>query len=343
MTMNRRNYAGWWQRAHASLAFLALLLGAPVVRAQSSTSAAAEALFDEGKKLMTAGKQMQACPKFEESQRLDPGSGTLINLALCYEQTGRTASAWSTYHDAASAAHASGNTERERGALARAQALLPKLSKLTIVVPDDARIPGLVVTRDGVEVGTAQWGVPIPSDEGTHEISAKASGYDDWHAKVAVSGAGTSASVTVPKLVVTPSVAPKAAPAAASTAATDENANAAQTATESKSGGLGTQRTLALVSGGVGVAGLVVGSVFGFKAMSNKNEADKTCNGSACTSPDGVQAGNDAHSAGTISTIGMVVGAAGVAGGLVLWFTAPSGSKAQVGISPTGVTLAGRF
>src|SRR5262245_6044422 len=93
--------AGIWISAPATL------------RAQSSDSAAAQALFDEAKALMAAGKAQEACPKFEESQRLDPGSGTLTNLAKCYEDTGRIAAAWSMYLEAASAARAAGNAERE--------------------------------------------------------------------------------------------------------------------------------------------------------------------------------------------------------------------------------------
>jgi hypothetical protein len=60
--------------------------------------AAAEALFNQGRDLMTAGKFTEACPKFEASQQLDPGLGTMLNLAECYEKTGRSSgggqSAW---------------------------------------------------------------------------------------------------------------------------------------------------------------------------------------------------------------------------------------------------------
>jgi hypothetical protein len=38
---------------------------------------------------MAAGRTREACTKFEESDRLDPGGGTVLNLAICYEETGR--------------------------------------------------------------------------------------------------------------------------------------------------------------------------------------------------------------------------------------------------------------
>src|SRR5262245_44783101 len=113
---------------------LALALAVPSTAGAQSSSAAAQALFDEGKALMAAGKAAEACPKLEESQKLDPSSGTLVNLALCYEQTGRFASAWTAYRDAAGSAKASGNVDRERGARERAAAVQPKVSKLVIHV-----------------------------------------------------------------------------------------------------------------------------------------------------------------------------------------------------------------
>jgi serine/threonine-protein kinase len=325
------------RRTFASTLLFAALLGAAPAHAQAGSNAAAQALFDQGKALMAAGKTREACPKFEESQKLDPGSGTLINLALCYEKTGRTASAWSAYRDAATAARLSGNADRERGAKERAAALAPKVSKLTVEVPNDARVSGLVVTRDGVEVGPAQWGMQIPTDEGQHELSAKAPGYDEWRTTVTVAAQGATASVSVPKLVAAPkpeTVPPPVAP--------EQKPASAEPTAPAKSSGLGGQRIAAIAVGGVGVAGLAVGTVFGLKAMSNKKEADKTCDGTACTSEGGVSAGNDAHKAGNVSTVAMIVGAAGLVGGVALWFTAPKGS-AQVGLGPSGIVLRRAF
>ena len=49
----------------------------------------AAALFREGKALMDKNDFTPACAKLEESERLDPGGGTLLNLALCHEKQGR--------------------------------------------------------------------------------------------------------------------------------------------------------------------------------------------------------------------------------------------------------------
>ena len=174
-------------RVHrVAFAFGALTLGmglAPNALAQTtSNSAAAQALFEQAPTLMAQGRPAEACPKLEESQRLDPGSGTLLNLARCYEQAGRLASAWNQYLEAAAAARSAGNKERESEARKRAEALRPRLPSLLIAVSAEARaIPGLEVLRDGQLVGAPQLGVPIPSDAGEHTLEARAPGRVSKH------------------------------------------------------------------------------------------------------------------------------------------------------------------
>ncbi|MEO8877348.1 MAG: hypothetical protein ABI461_17265, partial [Polyangiaceae bacterium] len=75
-----------------------------------SDLAAAEALFEDGRKSMDANDFAAACPKLEESERLAPAVGTLLNLGICYEKSHRTASAWATFKEATSAARASGQS-----------------------------------------------------------------------------------------------------------------------------------------------------------------------------------------------------------------------------------------
>src|SRR5258708_17042544 len=121
----------------AALAFVLVTVRVGTGRADVSAEnrAAAQALFDEGRSLMKANKVQEACPKFEESQRLDSSIGTQLNLADCYERTGRTASAWTLYIEVASAARQAGQDERASHAAARAAALKDKLSRLRLVGP----------------------------------------------------------------------------------------------------------------------------------------------------------------------------------------------------------------
>ncbi|WP_080682321.1 serine/threonine-protein kinase [Sorangium cellulosum] len=194
--------------------FLAALVGGG--RDARADTAAAQALFDAARQLMAQGKHAEACPKLEESQRLDPGIGTQFNLAACYEQVGRTASAWSTFLDVAGAAKAAGQPEREKVARQRATALEPKLIRLTITAPADAPAD-LQVKRDGALVGRAQWGTPVPVDPGKHTVEASAAGRSPFVKTVELNKAGASETVTVPQLAGAPARAaapPVSGPAA---------------------------------------------------------------------------------------------------------------------------------
>jgi hypothetical protein len=319
--------------AHGSLGAVALLLllTAPVARAQSANSATAQALFDDAKQLMAAGKPSEACPKFAESQRLDPGLGTLLNLAACYETAGQLASAWSTFLEADSAASAAGSAEGMRVARERSAALAPKLSKLVITVsatPPD----GLEIKRDDQIVGRPQWGVPIPADPGKHRVLVSAPGRTPWQAEVTLTEPGSQVEVKVPELAVAPVAAPSAS---------------APAPVVPSRGGLGTQRYIAIGSGVLGVAGVVVGSVFGLRAKSKHDSAEDHCDGSACRDQTGVELRTQARSAGNVSTVGFIVGGVGLAGAAVLWFTAapesPEAPRAALELGPGRLAVHGTF
>ena len=312
---------------------------ASVARADDSgDKAAAEALFDEARRLMAKGSYAQACPKLEASQKLDPGVGTMLNLADCYEKSGRTASAWAQFRETASAAHKAGSLDREEIARSRARDLEPKLSYLTIVTWQGQEVH---VTRNGSAMDAAALGTPIPVDPGTHVIAANAEGKRSWSTTVEVApGSGTTR-------VAVPILADDAVAAGAPPPQATANASASSGGPPSDRGSDGsTQRILAGVVGGVGVVGVVIGSVFGLKAISDWDDAKANCNPYPNCGAKGKQLGDDAKSEGTISTVAFAVGAAGIAGGLILWFTAPDGdggAQAALGIAPGRVLVHGRF
>lgn len=284
---------------------------------EANDKAAADMLFVQARKLAEAGKFVEACPKLEESLRLDSGIGTMLYLAECWEKTGKTASAWAQFREAESSAAKSGDP-RAKVARDRAEKLLPLLSDLNIRV--SSAIPGLVISRDGRVVGQVLWGNPTPIDPGPHVIKASAAGYRTWESKIDVGVKADHAVVIVPALEAVPVAAPsKAAPAAGTS-----------------SGGL--QRGLGLGLAGVGVVGAGLGAFFGLRAISKNDEADAHCPIAGCD-PQGLEAADSAKSAGTISTIAFAAGGALIVGGLLLFLTAPKSTRATVGAIGPGFTF----
>src|SRR4051794_28643756 len=74
----------------------------------------AQVWFDQARGIMAQGKYAVACGKLAESQRLDPGGGTLLNLAICHEKEGKLATAWEECHEARSMALRDRRSEREK-------------------------------------------------------------------------------------------------------------------------------------------------------------------------------------------------------------------------------------
>jgi hypothetical protein len=301
------------------------------------TEATATALFDDGRKLMTQHRYAEACPKLAQSERLAPSGGTLINLAECYEHTGQTASAWAAWKDAAARANAAGKASAEKSALSRAAAVEPTLSKLTITVATDSDVPGLQVRRDGVPVGHSDLGAALPVDPGTHVVEASAPKKKAWSGKVEVAAKQTDARLTVSLIDEVEAAPPPAASAQMSAAVPAPLTPPAETSAGS------TQKTVGIVIGGVGVAGLAIGTVFGLQAKSKNDEAlqSQNCRTSKLCSPTGLSLTDDAKGTATASTIAFAVGGVAVAAGAVLWLTAPHTSRAT-GIRATPV-IAGSY
>jgi hypothetical protein len=313
-----------------ALVLVCCALAAPRAARAQDREATATALFDEGHALMVQRRYAEACPKLAESQRLAPSGGTLINLAECYERSGRTASAWAAWKDAAARANAAGKPGPEKSALARAAALEPALARLTIALAPGSDVAGLEVTRDGVPVGAGELGSAMPVDPGTHHVEAQAPGKKPWAATVDVAAKQRDARVTVSL-----EDAPQAPAVAAATAA-DAPPPARPAALEAVAPPAGTeseawpaQRTVAIGVGAAGVVGVAVGSAFGLIAKSKNDQAlePANCRTSTQCSTSGLTLTDDARSAATVSTVAFIAGGAAIATGAVLWFTAPHGGS----------------
>ena len=326
--------------------------------ASAAQKAAAESLFDDALKAMKSGRYADACPKLEESERIDPGIGTLLYLGECYEKTGRSASAWATFREAASSAQARGEAERARVATGRADHLQPGLSKLTIsVAPETLQLSGLRVTRDNIAVEGSLLGVAIPVDPGKYHIVASADGYDAFQTDLEVLANGDSKSLQIPALKPVPkragaqpatTIATRVQPA--SPAPLTPNGTSTAPASDAGQTAPNGRRTTAFVTGALGIVGLGVGSYFGVRAISKNSDAESFCpRGDKCDDQRGVSLTSQAKSAAVASNITMAIGAAFVVAGVVLYLTSEPERAARLELHPllnrelAGVGLGGAF
>lgn len=305
-------------------AFAATLAGSSPGWSQSravDSVSPAIALFREGQRLMREGRIAEACPKFAASQRLDPGTGTLLNLGDCYERLGKTGSAWGAFNEAMFLSRRRGDEARAEEAARRAKLLEPKLAKMTIVVAPPNRAPGLEVRLDGQVVGDGAWGTAVPVDPGEHAIEAGAPGRKGWSGKLTVVAAGTVIA-EVPMLVEAP-------------------ADAAAT-TERRVFWSG-QRIAGATVGGVGLLGVVVGAVFGVQTLSKTSDAKGHCSGATpdICDPTGIKLQGEAKTTARVADVAFAVGGAALIGGVVLFATAPSSSAKKSGAAP--VTIGAAF
>lgn len=317
-------------------------------QATAAQKAAAEALFDEGVRLLHAGSFESACTKLETSQQLDPGVGTLLYLGECYERLGRSASAWANFREAASLAEASNQPDRMKLARERAARLEGELSWLRIeVAPEIRAIPGLEIRRANVVVPVELSGNATPIDPGDVLVEASAPGYAPFSTTVRILPKG-HAIVTIPWLRELPA-STAAPPLTASTNAGSAGEPARRAdATSQRSP---TLSALPWVLDGVGVVGLGVGTYYGIRALSKASDARDKCPGGLCLSEGGKKDRDSANRAAIVADVALGVGAAALVTGIILHLVLPSNTEGEpaVGLTPildgsqVGLSLSGRL
>jgi hypothetical protein len=307
----------------------------------------AEALFAQGNKLMQQGELTQACEMFEASNHAEPTAGTLIQLGKCLSRIDRIASAWSSYKDALS--RVKDVTKRKIAGDAIAT-LEPRLSYLTISVPDQSRLEGLAIARDSTSIDSVSWNHPVAVDGDDYFITARAPGYQTWQTTVHVAAERDSVVVEIPRLDALPrppEMAP--VPAASSPAPPGRLPVSAGRGTGST---LSMTRKVAIGLGGTSVVTLATAAVLGTMAQGKHADASRLCSGGepcarSMEANSLVRTGNrwafDANIAWGIA------GAAAIASG-VLWLrSAPAEpTGAQISVVPSiasgqlGVAVIGR-
>jgi hypothetical protein len=284
-------------------------------RAQAQT-AEAETLFREGKRLLKAGKIAEACEKFEASERIEPESGTEINLADCWEQLGRTASAWAMFVKAAGSAR---KEDRAAEARRRAALLKDKLVYLTIEVPTESEIDDLEVKRNDQVVDKALWGQRVPVDPDEHKITASAPKHVEWSSTIKVKSKDKI--VVVPKLERSKKRTKKPP--------VEDTPNP--------------YRGTAIGLGVGGASAIAIASIIAVHSKGLQNDSNALCPDTSCGDLVGVDLNRRARSEALIANIGWGLGGAAVIGAIVAWKVGAKKTDRSVAITPRGVLVGGRF
>ena len=321
------------------IAVLGMLLVAAPAAAQER--AAAEALFQDGRKLAAAGKHAEACVKFKASDDLDPSVGARLQLGECNEKQGKTASAWLSFRDAENLATRLGDRKRVKVARREAARLEPLLSYVVVAAPPSSP-DGLIVSFDGKAKPTALLGQRFPVDPGAHVVTASAPGHVEWKQSLAISAPGETR-VQIPALSAVATTEPK--PIEPDPPVTDPDPKPVEpnpqpdpvrtepVAIDRGSGGGRKVLAYGVAAGGLALA--ATGLVFGSLARSAYNDRVDHCQvGNRCT-PEGLELIDKAESRALWSTILTATGVAAVGAGVILYLTTPNDDGAATALIPT--------
>ena len=294
----------------------------------------ADQLFKKGKKLLAEKKYAEACTAFEQSDKLDPGIGAKLNVARCYQEWGKLATAWRWYTDAEHMAAAS-HDDRADKIHAIVAALDPDVPRLTVNLPPGAATDHLVVKLDGLALELAALGLERRVDPGAHEVEAFVDGAR--RSRTVPLERGGSAEITLevpvrPRQRVSPG------------------------APEADAAPVRTRRLVGLGTSGAGVVAIGIAGIVTLRARGDyKHALDVHCNGRTDMCDEiGQAAAHSARRRANISTGVTIAGLGAIAGGVYLYLTAnraasAASSEHALYLAPvasgdgTGVVLGGAF
>ncbi len=288
----------------------------------------AEELFEDARRDLRAGRTADACPKLEESQRLDPGVGTLLHLGECYERLGRTASAWAAFREVEPLAQARGDHDRARLAAERIAALAPRLSRLVIEIPAASRTPGLRIELDGTLLGAASWGVAMPVNPGAHTLRVAESDRAERSFVIATDPAKTT------RWILTAPKGPADEPALPDAQAAPPTPPASTQAKRA-----GSRSTVLIAGAATGGVLFAAGGFFGLRALTDWRSSRSSCDADNACDPPGLAAIDRAKTSATVATALLATGAVASAATLVLYVKSPRGPQIAVGARSLSLTL----
>lgn len=268
----------------------------------------ADQLFKRGQKLLAEKRYAEACAAFEDSDRLDPEIGAKLNIARCYQEWGKLATAWRWYTDAEQMASKAGD-KRTPKIHALVEELDRDVPRLTLVLPADAVTDHLAIQLDGAPLALATVRDERRVDPGPHKITILVDGEPQTRTIPVQRGDRTKVALEVP-------VRPRTQRAATPQAVADPG------------------RSRRLIGLGVSGAGVVAAGVAGIATLRARSDYDHALHGycndaTDMCDPTGLSRTHSARHRANIATVVTVLGGAAVAGGLVLYFTAPDPARAE--------------
>jgi len=316
--------------ASSSLLVFALLIGstslASAAEPNAKDPAAADALFRDGRKAMQAGNYAVACPKFQESYRLDPAPGTLLNLGDCEEKQGHLAAAWQYFRDAEQRL---GSDERSGIAKQRWEALDARLAFVTFKLPANAPAETKVL-RDDVELRAAALTVALPLDPGPHVVRVRAPGHAETKMDLSLKS-GEKKEIPLEIGAALPPGSPTPALSTSGSGSTVTNPE---------------QRPsyLPWIAFSVAGAGLITMGIGAWQVLDAKSVVEKQCTNGVCEQA-GLDAADNGKAFSIVGTIGGAVFLVGAAAGTYFLLTAPKKASTTGGgtIRPGAAPLTGGF
>lgn len=322
-------------RRQLTIALAALLAMAIVVASESGAARAAspaEDLFQEGRRLLVAGQTDEACARFAESYAMVASSGTLLNLALCHQTQGKTATAWNEYKAAARLARNQGREDRASVADAKALALEPTLARVTTTAAE--AVASLRVATEGGPLGDGGLSVEVPIDPGAHQVTVTAPGYLPWTTTLEVKEAQQIA-LEIPRLE--PEPLPASVTRASEPSIVLRSAGGPDVAADSERSSLG------LYLGGGGAL-LAAGTVFWSVAYAKLQSAKDACT-QGCSAAERDSRISDIQTLEDVAVGAWIAGGALVVASGVRFLLHRGKNATTVAIDPShaGVLIGGSF
>lgn len=303
--------------APACCAALALLLTVHDVLADPSDAdrAAARALAQEGQVALDRKNFAVAADRFERADLLVHAPTLLLALGRAQIGLGKLVEAHENFARIQREGVAPGSpkpwTRAYEDAAKEMEAVAARLPWVVIRVNG---APNPYLTVDGTPVPRAVLGIKRPVNPGKHELRVIADGYRPVKRTFALAeGQSTTLDIDLEAEPEPQPLAPMAPPPVPLPPPVNN--------TDGKA-----QRSIGYVALGVGGAGVVVGAVAGGLFLAKRSQLANDCPASQCP-PGHEQDVTRYRQFGTVSTVGLVVGAVGVATGAVLLLSAPSAKR----------------